>query len=53
MADKNPTYSAVKSVKKTQNKIQIPIWFIRQHGHEYKVEIFADKIVLTPTKKGA
>lgn len=41
-----------KNVDKTLNKIIIPKFFVEEHGRQYYMEIYADKIVLKPIKKG-
>lgn len=41
-----------KNVDKTLNKIIIPKFFVEKHGRSYYMEIYEDKIVLKPIKKG-
>lgn len=41
-----------KNVETTTNKLRIPGAIVEQWGREYYMEIYADKIVLKPIKKG-
>lgn len=41
-----------KNVDKTLNKMVIPKFFVEKHGRQYYMEIYEDKIVLKPMKKG-
>ena len=41
-----------KNADKELNRIIIPKFFIEQHGRQYYMEIFDDKIILKPIKKG-
>lgn len=41
-----------KTVDKTLNKMIIPKFFVKQHGRDFYMEIYEDKIVLKPIKKG-
>lgn len=41
-----------KNAERTQNKIVIPRAFINKHGNQFYMEIYEDKIVLKPIKKG-
>lgn len=41
-----------KNADKTLHKIIIPQFFIEKHGYQYYMEIYEDKIILKPIKKG-
>lgn len=41
-----------KNVDKTLNKMVIPKFFVEKHGRSFYMEIYEDKIVLKPIKKG-
>ena len=41
-----------KKTDKTTNKMIIPKAIIEQWGNQFKMEIYADKIILIPLKKG-
>ena len=41
-----------KNADKTTNKIIIPKAIIQQWGNKFYMEIYADKIILRPIKKG-
>ena len=41
-----------KKADKTLHKIIIPQFFIEKHGYEYYMEIYEDKIILKPIKRG-
>lgn len=41
-----------KNADKTRNKIIIPQGFINKHGNQFYMEIYEDKIILKPIKKG-
>lgn len=41
-----------KKSEKGTNKIRLPKWLVANWGSEYYMEIYADKIVLKPMKKG-
>jgi len=41
-----------KNADKQMNRIIIPKFFIDKHGREFYMEIYEDKIVLKPIKKG-
>lgn len=41
-----------KNADKELNRVIIPKFFIEKHGRQYYMEIFDDKIVLKPIKKG-
>ena len=41
-----------KNADKVMNRVIIPKPFIEQYGREFYMEIYDDKIVLKPIKKG-
>ena len=41
-----------KNVDKTLNKMVIPKFFVEKYGRSFYMEIYEDKIVLKPIKKG-
>lgn len=41
-----------KNADKTTNKMIIPKAIIQQWGNKFYMEIYADKIILRPAKKG-
>lgn len=41
-----------KNVDKTLNKMVIPKFFVEKYGRSYLMEIYADKIIIRPIKKG-
>lgn len=41
-----------KNADKLRNRIIIPQSFIDKNGYEFIMEVYKDKIVLKPTKKG-
>lgn len=41
-----------KNVDKTLNKMVIPKFFVDKYGRSFYMEIYEDKIVLKPIKKG-
>ena len=41
-----------KNADKIMNRVIIPKFFIDKYGREFYMEIYNDKIVLKPTKKG-
>lgn len=41
-----------KNVDKTLNKMVIPKFFVEKYGRSFYMEIYKDKIVLKPMKKG-
>lgn len=47
-----PTLILYKKAEKTMNKVILPKAFIKKHGNEFFMEIYSDKIVLKPIKKG-
>lgn len=47
-----PTEILRKKAEFTRNKIVIPKTFIDKHGYYYSMEIYEDKIILRPVKKG-
>ena len=48
----NPILRYHKKVEAGTNKIRLPKEIVEQWGKEYYLEIYADKIVLRPIKKG-
>ena len=47
-----PILTYYKKADKSLNKIIIPKVIIKNWGNEFKMEIYNDKIILTPIKKG-
>lgn len=41
-----------KNAEKSMNKIVIPKAFIIKHGNKFYMEVYENKIVLIPIKKG-
>lgn len=41
-----------KNAEKSMNKVVIPKAFVTKWGNEFYMEVYADKIVLVPVKKG-
>ena len=41
-----------KNADKTLNRIMLPKKFIEKFGYQYYMEVYEDKIVLVPVKKG-
>ena len=41
-----------KNADKVMNRILLPKFFIEKHGNQFYMEIYEDKIVLKPIKKG-
>lgn len=41
-----------KKVEATTNKLRLPNDIVKQWGRQYYMEIYRDKIVLKPVKKG-
>ena len=41
-----------KNADKELNRVIIPKTFIEKHGRQFYMEIFDDKIILKPIKKG-
>ena len=52
MNEEQPILVFQKNADKTMNKILIPKFIIEQWGRELYMEIYKDKIVLKPIKKG-
>lgn len=52
MNQEKPTLVFQKNADKGMNKILIPKFIIEQWGREFYMEIYEDKIVLKPIKKG-
>ena len=44
-----PLITYVKRADKTMHKIQIPIKVVELFGSEYLMQVYKDKIILTPT----
>lgn len=47
-----PTLVFQKNADKTTNKMIIPKFIIEQWGNQFYMEIYEDKIILKPIKKG-
>lgn len=47
-----PTMILRKNAEKSMNKIVIPKACIQKWGNEFYMEIYSDKIILKPIKKG-
>lgn len=47
-----PIMKLQKNADKTTNKMIIPKAIIQQWGNQFYMEIYSDKIVLRPIKKG-
>lgn len=47
-----PTLIFQKNVENNTNKIRIPNDIVKQWGRQYFMEIYEDKIILKPVKKG-
>lgn len=47
-----PTLIFQKMTEKGTNKIRIPKTIVESWGRKYFMEIYADKIILKPIKKG-
>lgn len=41
-----------KNADKVMNRVIIPKFFVERYGREYYMEIYDDKIILKPIKKG-
>lgn len=41
-----------KNAEKTMNKVVLPKAFVTKWGNQFYMEVYADKIVLVPVKKG-
>lgn len=48
----NPILVFQKNADKTTNKMIIPKTIIQQWGNQFLMEIYNDKIILKPIKKG-
>lgn len=46
-----PIAKILKKADKTTNKITIPKMIIQQWGNEFMMEIYSDKITLTPIEQ--
>lgn len=47
-----PILRFMKKAERTTNKITLPKVVVEKFGKEYYMEIYEDKIVLVPIKKG-
>lgn len=47
-----PILIFLKNAEKTQNKIVLPKICIEKFGSSYYLEVYEDKIILKPVKKG-
>ncbi len=47
-----PTLIYQKKVESTTNKLRLPNDIVKQWGRQYYMEIYEDKIILKPIKKG-
>lgn len=47
-----PTLILFKKAERTMNKVILPKAFIKKNGNEFYMEVYNDKIVLKPIKKG-
>jgi hypothetical protein len=50
---KQPILKFKKNAEKTTNKIRVPQKAIDKMGNEFYMEVYDDKIILIPIKKGA
>lgn len=50
---KEPVLKLFKRAEKNTNKVTLPKAIVEQWGREYYMEIYEDKIVLIPIKKGS
>lgn len=41
-----------KNAEKTMNKVVLPKAFVTKWGNQFYMEVYADKIILVPVKKG-
>lgn len=41
-----------RNADKTLNKIVVPKAFVEKYGYEFSMEVYKDKIILIPIKKG-
>ncbi len=41
-----------KNAEKSMNKVVIPRFFVKKWGYQFYMEVYEDKIVLIPLKKG-
>ena len=49
---KKPILIFLKNAKKSKNKIVIPQFCINKFGNQFSMEVYEDRIVLKPVKKG-
>lgn len=52
MENEKPRLIFQKNVDKSLNKMVIPKFFVDKFGRQFYMEIYEDKIVLKPIKKG-
>lgn len=52
MKEERPILIFQKNVDKSLNKMIIPKFFVEKHGREFYMEVYEDKIILKPIKKG-
>ena len=41
-----------KNADKVMNRVLLPKPFIKKHGNQFYMEVYEDKIILKPIKKG-
>lgn len=47
-----PNIRIIKNTEKTTNKMRIPKYVVEKWGSKFYMEIYDDKIILIPFKKG-
>lgn len=47
-----PTLIYLKSAENTTNKLRLPHDIVKQWGRQFYMEVYEDKIILKPVKKG-
>lgn len=52
MEKEKPILIYQRNADKTLNKIVIPKTFVEKHGYQFSMEVYKDKIILIPIKKG-
>lgn len=52
MENEKPLLIYQKNADKDRNKVIIPKAFIEKYGREFYMEVYKDKLVLKPIKKG-
>lgn len=50
--EEKPLLIFQKNADKTLNKVVIPKFFIERYGRQFYMEIYQEKIILKPIKKG-